>query len=133
MDRAAGSGTMLEVGGAITATGNITAFYSSDERLKENITPIENALDKIDKIEGVEFDWTDEFIDRESGGKGEDNFHFRKHDVGVIAQEIQSVLPEVVAERPDGYLAVRYERIVPLLIQSIKELKKEIEDLKKNK
>jgi len=133
MDRAAGSGTMLEVGGAITATGNITAYSSSDKRLKENITPIENALDKIDKIDGVEFDWTDEFIDKESGGKGEDDFHFRKHDVGVIAQEIQSVLPEVVAKRPDGYLAVRYEKIVPLLIQSIKELKTQIEELKKNR
>ena len=132
MDRA-GSGTMLEVGGAITATGNITAYYSSDERLKENIIPIENALDKIDKINGVEFDWTDEFIDNESGGNGEDDFHFRKHDVGVIAQQIQSILPEVVAERHDGYLAVRYEKIVPLLIQAIKELKEEIKELKKNK
>ena len=90
-------------------------------------------MDKIDKIDGVEFDWTDEFIDKESGGKGEDDFHFRKHDVGVIAQEIQSVLPEVVAKRPDGYLAVRYEKIVPLLIQSIKELKTQIEELKKNR
>lgn len=133
MDRNAGAGVMLEVGGSITATGNITAYSSSDKRLKENIIPIENALEKIEKIDGVEFDWTDDFINKESGGKGEDNFHFRKHDVGVIAQEIQSVLPEVVAEREDGYLAVRYEKIVPLLIQSIKELKKEIEELKKDK
>lgn len=132
MDRA-GSAAMLQVGGAITATGNITAYSSSDKRLKQNIIPIENALDKIEKIKGVEFDWTDEFIDKESGGKGVDEFHFRKHDVGVIAQEIQTILPEVVAKRPDGYLAVRYEKIVPLLIEAIKELKKEIEELKNNK
>ena len=133
MDRAAGSGTMLEVGGSITATGNITAYSSSDKRLKENIVPIGDALEKLNKINGVEFDWTDEFIETESGGKGEDDFHFKKHDVGVIAQEIQLVLPEVVAERPDGYLAVKYEKVVPLLIEAIKELKKEIEQLKKDK
>ena len=133
MDRAAGSGTMLEVGGSITATGNITAFLSSDERLKENIIPISNALDKLDKIEGVEFDWTDEFIETESGGKGVDGFHFRKHDVGIIAQQIKEVLPEVVAERPDGYLAVKYDKIIPLLIQCIKELKEEVIELKRGK
>ena len=133
MDRNAGTGTMLEVGGAITATGNITAFYTSDKRLKENIIPIENALDKIDKINGVEFDWTDEFIDIESGGKGEDGFFFRKHDIGIIAQEINEVLPEAVGTRDDGYMAVRYEKVVPLLIQAIKELKTEIKELKENR
>jgi hypothetical protein len=133
MDRNAGTGTMLEVGGAITATGNITAFYTSDKRLKENIIPIENALDKIDKINGVEFDWTDKFIDVESGGKGEDGFFFRKHDIGIIAQEINEVLPEAVGTRDDGYMAVRYEKVVPLLIQAIKELKTEIKELKENR
>jgi hypothetical protein len=125
------NGAMLRVGGDITATGNITAYFSSDKRLKENIKPIENALDKIEKINGVEFDWKDSFIE-EAGG--EDGYFIRKHDVGVIAQEINEVLPEVVAERKEtGMLAVKYDRIVPLLIQSIKELKKEIEELKQNK
>jgi hypothetical protein len=129
MDRTT-SGTMLEVGGAITATGNITAYYSSDERLKENIVPIDSALDKIDKINGVYFDWTDEYIQKETGGKGNDLI--KKHDVGVIAQEIENVLPEVVVTRTDGYKAIRYEKLVALLIQSVKELKKEI-DILKNK
>ena len=125
--------TFVIIGGGLTATGNITAFASSDKRLKENIIPIDNALDKIEKLDGVEFDWTDEYIQRESNGKGEDNYFFRKHDVGLIAQQVESVLPEVVATRDDGYLAIKYEKIVPLLVECIKELKKEINELKENK
>ena len=108
------------VTGEIRATNNITAYYSSDLALKENISPISNALEKIDKISGVSFDWSDDFV-KDHGG--EDGYFVRKKDVGVIAQEIQKVLPEVVAERPDGTLAVKYDRIIPLLIQAIKELK----------
>jgi len=114
--------------GEIRATNNITAFYSSDKRLKNNIQPISDALQKIDSISGVSFDWDEEYI--KSHG-GEDDYFLQKHDIGVIAQEIQSVLPEVVREREDGYLAVKYEGIVPLLVQAIKELKKEVEELKK--
>jgi hypothetical protein len=125
--------TFVIIGGGLTATGNITAFASSDKRLKENIIPIDNALDKIEKLDGVEFDWTDEYIQRESNGKGEDNYFFRKHDVGLIAQQVESILPEVVATRDDGYLAIKYEKIVPLLVECIKELKKEINELKENK
>ena len=116
--------------GEIRATGNITAYYSSDARLKENVQPIPDALDSIDKINGVTFDWTADFL-KDQGE--EDGYFVRKHDVGVIAQEIQAVLPEAVAEREDGYLAVKYDRIVPLLIQAIKELKAEVETLKGNK
>jgi len=106
--------------GEIRATDNITAYYSSDIAFKENISPIENALEKLDKISGVTFDWTDDFV-KDRGG--EDGYFVRKKDVGVIAQELQKVLPEVVAERTDGTLAVKYDRIIPLLIQAIKELK----------
>jgi hypothetical protein len=123
----------VEIGGGLTATGNITAYLSSDKRLKENIIPIGNALEKIEKLDGVEFDWTDEYIQRESNGKGEDDYFFRKHDVGLIAQQVESILPEVVATRDDGYLAIKYEKIVPLLVECIKELKKEINELKENK
>ena len=102
--------------GEIRATNNITAFYSSDKRLKENIVNIPNALDKVMDINGVEFDWSANYI-KEHGG--EDELFNRKHQVGVIAQEVEKVLPEVVADRPDGYKAVRYEQLVPLLILSL--------------
>ena len=113
--------------GEIRATNNITGYYSSDKRLKENVHTIRNALDKVDQIRGVSFEWTDDYI--ESHG-GLDDYFVRKNDIGVIAQEIEVVLPEIVATREDGYKAVRYEMIVPLLIQAIKELKEEIAILK---
>ena len=111
----------------VRAQGDITAFHSSDRRLKENITPITDALEKVSKINGVEFDWTDEHIEKRGG---EDGYFVRKHDVGVIAQEVQEVLPEVVREREDNTLAVDYERMVALLIEAVKDLKKEVEELK---
>ena len=98
--------------GFLSAYGDVIAYTSSDERLKENVTPIASALDKIDKITGVSFDWNTDLQDTYSG-----------HDVGVLAQEIEAVLPEAVVTRSDGYKAVRYEKIIPLLLQAIKELK----------
>ena len=99
------------------------AFYSSDKRLKNNIKTIESPLEKLDKINGVEFDWIPKEGIHENEG----------HDVGVIAQEVEKVIPEIVQTRDNGYKAVKYEKIVPLLIESIKELKAEIEELKKSK
>jgi hypothetical protein len=116
--------------GEIRATNNITAYYSSDKNLKENILPIKNALNKVDNINGVEFDWKDSYIEQRGG---EDGIFVRKHDVGVIAQELEQVLPEVVVTRDDGYKAVNYEKVVALLIQAIKELKEEVDSLKANK
>ena len=106
--------------GEIRATNNVTAFYTSDKNLKENIVTIANALQKIDQIRGVTFDWKDEVIKRRGGVDG---FFVRKKDIGVIAQEIEAVVPEAVATNPEGNKAVRYELLIPLLIQSIKELK----------
>ena len=70
--------------------------------------------------------WNEEYLK----DKDVDGYFVRETEVGVIAQEIQEVLPEVVKERDNGYLAVDYEKIVPLLIESIKELKQEIDDIK---
>ena len=120
--------------GNITATGNITA-YASDRRLKTNITPISNALDKVMKIRGVEFDWVDNIV--ELGFQPQS-----MHETGVIAQEIQAVISDAVRVAPfnkmatdisgvdNEYLTVDKEKIVPLLIEAIKELKAEIEMLK---
>lgn len=113
--------------GEIRATNEVTAYYSSDVRLKENITTIENALDKIKSLRGVMFDWKDEVI--ESRG-GEDGFFVRRHDTGIIAQEVESVLPEIVANRDDGYKAVKYEKLAGLIIQAINELAIEVEAIK---
>jgi len=112
------TGTLLTTG-AINSQGDITAFYSSDERLKTNIKSITSALDKIDSINGVEYDWNTTLQSDHIG-----------HDVGVIAQEIEQVLPEAVVTRDSGYKAVNYDKVIPLLLQAIKELKEEVRSLK---
>jgi hypothetical protein len=116
-------GSTLAVTGAITATGDITAFFTSDRNLKQNIVNIENSLDKVSKLNGVYYNWTKEALEK--------NTHLvDQKEVGVIAQDVEAVLPELVATREDGSKAVRYERLCAVLIESIKELKKEIDTLK---
>ena len=102
--------------GALTVTGDITAFYTSDQRFKDNITPIEDPLAKVLSISGNTYTWN-----AESGKEG--------NDVGVIAQEVLEVLPEAVTTRDNGYLAVDYQRIVPLLVEAIKELSDKVSAL----
>jgi surfactin synthase thioesterase subunit len=118
------NGSTLAVTGAITATGDITAFFVSDRNLKQNIVNIENSLDKVSKLNGVYYNWTKEALEKHKHLVDE-------KEVGVIAQDVEAVLPELVATREDGTKAVRYERLCAVLIESIKELKKEIEELKK--
>jgi len=122
--------------GNLQNTGDVIA-YASDGRLKNNIVEIPNALSKIKAIRGVYYDW-----DLESCN--ELNFYPEKSDVGVIAQEIQEVLPEAVKFAPfdrdpikcegsvsgENYLTVQYEKLVPLLIEGIKEQQVQIEELK---
>ncbi len=120
-------GVALDVVGAIRATGDVTAYHSSDIGLKENIETIPNALTKIDSLNGVCFDWTDEHINSNGGPH---DYFMQKRDVGIIAQELKEVLPEAVRERENGNLAVKYDGIIPLLIQAVKELKQEVEILK---
>jgi hypothetical protein len=116
-------GSTLAVTGAITATGDITAFFTSDRNLKQNIVNIENSLDKVSKLNGVYYNWTKEALEKHKHLVDE-------KEVGVIAQDVEAVLPELVATREDGSKAVRYERLCAVLIESIKELKKEIDTLK---
>ena len=87
--------------------------------MKNDIQPIENSLEKINKISGNSFVWDEE---KQNTYKGK--------DYGVIAQEIEEILPELVNTREDGYKAVKYDRIVSLLIEGIKELSNEVNDLK---
>ena len=102
--------------GILSVTDDITAFWTSDERLKDNIIPINNPLEKIISISGNTFDWNEK-----SNKEG--------HDVGLIAQEIREALPEAVIERDNGYLAVDYHKVVPLLVEAIKELSDKVEVL----
>jgi hypothetical protein len=118
--RGASTTAGITVNGALNATGDVIAYSTSDIRFKTNITPISGALDKINQIGGYEFDWI----------PNQEHHEFKGHDVGVIAQEIEKVLPEVVKERDNGYKAVKYEKIVPLLIEAIKEQQKQIDELK---
>ena len=106
--------------GRIDAANDIVAFSSSDIRFKENITPIENALDKISKISGNTYDWKAE-NKAEHGYEG--------NDVGVIAQEIEAVLPQLVQTRESGFKAVKYDKLVALLIEGIKEQQTQIHSL----
>lgn len=101
-----GPGT-IDIG--VDATG-LVVNQASDIRLKENIVAIDNALEKVLKLNGVSFNW----VDRVRGGE--------QKKIGLIAQEVRKVLPELVGETPDGYLTVNYKDIPALLIEAIKEL-----------
>ena len=125
--RVNGAGTMYTVGDVIA--------YASDKRLKENIKPIPNAIEKVKSLSGVTFDWNEK--SKEAGFIPSR----QKDDVGVLAQEVQSVLPQAIDNAPfdwqdgksksgENYLTVKYEKIVPLLIEAIKEQQKQIDELK---
>ena len=107
--------------GKIASQNDIIAFVSSDKRLKTNIKQVENPLDKLSKISGVSFEWKD----------GYDKRIQNKTNLGVIAQEVQKVIPEIVKERDNGMLAVKYDQLVPVLIEAVKDQQKQIDELKK--
>ena len=102
---------------------DIVAYSStlSDEKLKDNIVGLENALDKVTKLRGVEYDWN------KGSREGQ-------HDIGFIAQEVEKILPEIVREKQwmdnQTYKTVDYEKVVAVLVEAIKELKAEIDELK---
>ena len=133
--------TSVDITGAMLATGEVTA-YSSDERLKTNISPIENAIDKVKRLNGVHYDWIDEVEEMGFSPR------LKHNDAGVIAQDVQKVLPQAVDYAPfdrlydeetgadigsksgENYLTVKYEKMVPLLIEAIKEQQDQIDELK---
>ena len=110
----------LNSSGTFTVSGDIIAYGSpSDISLKENIKPIENALDKVEKLQGVTFDWKE---------KQEDILNI-KEDIGFIAQDVQKVLPELVRENENGKLSLRHQGVIPVLLEAIKELSDRIKVL----
>jgi hypothetical protein len=107
--------------GEIRATNNVTAYYS-DDRLKTKLGNIEGALDLVGRLNGFYY---------EANQTAVDLGYEVKREVGVSAQEVEAIMPEIVAPAPidDRYLTVRYERLAPLLIEAIKELKDKVESL----
>jgi hypothetical protein len=94
---------------------------SSDLTLKKNITPIASALSKVLQLNGVEFD----FI------SGNDTGYLGVHQIGLIAQDVSKVIPEIVAKNNDGTLGLSYQHLVALLIEAMKEQQEQINDLKR--
>ena len=103
------------IGGALNVGGDITAFATSDEKLKENLVPIPNAVDKVGIITGYTYKWKTEGTDYASVHGTE--------DTGVIAQQIEALgLPGITTTRENGTKAISYKRLIPILIEAIKEL-----------
>ena len=103
-------------------SGNITAFSSSDERLKENIINLDGSLAKVLKLRGTRFDWK----------KGNEEVHpYEGNDIGFVAQEVKEVLPEVIGEMHGGYYGLKYEKLTPILVEAIKELSAKVDALEK--
>ncbi len=109
----------LGVEGNINAGGDITAFSSSDKRLKKYINPIQDPIGKLKRLKGVSFDWNN----RQNLYSGS--------DIGVIAQDVQKVFPSAVRKGTSGFLQVQYEKLIPVLIEAVKAQEKEIQELKK--
>ena len=123
----------------VRATNNIYA-YTSDRRLKENFRPIENAVDKVKSINGLIFDWRKDMMEKHDFTPDQE-----KDDAGLIAQEVQKVMPAAIRRAPfdhdlaapnqsksgEEFLTVQYEKMVPLLVEAIKEQQKQIDELKK--
>ena len=111
------------VTGAMYVGGEIVAYAASDIKLKENISKIDNSLEKLLKISGYQYHWNK---------IAQEMYPERTTlDVGVLAQEVKEIIPSAVVEREDGYLAVKYDKLIPLLIEAVKALKAEIEDMKR--
>jgi hypothetical protein len=118
------TGTLITTGnttvqGTLYCFNDVIAFSTSDLSLKENISQIKNPLNKISLIRGYNFNW-----------KNNDSTHLTGSDTGLIAQEIERIIPEAVITRESGIKAVNYNKVIPLLVECINTLKEEIDTLK---
>ena len=112
----------LYVEGDVAASGNIVGYYTSDKRLKDEIVEIRDGLSIINQLRAVEFDW-----------KPDNPFGYLKHhDYGLIAQEVEKVLPKVVGEMKGGYKGIQYDKFIPFLIKAVQEQQDQIEELKED-
>jgi hypothetical protein len=123
-----GSSLWTDGAGSLTATANITAYGSSstasDLRWKINIKTIEHALGKVKQLRGVMYDWNEEFLSNKPD-------HLRRSNTGLIAQEVEAVLPEVIHKDHNGMLTLSYDRMIGLVIESIKELSNQVSEIEK--
>lgn len=103
----------------IKCTGDIVAYCRSDERLKKDIGPIKNASNKLKLLNPVSFCWNDK---QET---------YEGNDIGLIAQDVRKVMPDIIDERESGFLAIEYIKLIPYLVASIKEKQKVINKLNK--
>lgn len=114
--------TASATSGEIRATNNITSYYS-DDRLKTKLGNIENALEKVSQLTGFYY---------EANQTAQDLGYEIKREVGLSAQDVEKILPEIVVPAPidEKYKTIHYEKLIPLLVESIKELKNEIDEIK---
>lgn len=103
--------------GDVVADGDITAANFSDERLKDDISLIENPLSKIMSLDAIQFNWNN----KQSTHQG--------HDIGLIAQQVEKIAPEIVQEKKSGYKGLKYEKVIPLLVGAIQEQEEKIKIL----
>ncbi len=107
-----GINTITTIDGDLYVTGNITAYFPSDVNLKSNVKPIDNSVEKVNKLKGCSFFWNEKAGESKDGQK----------DYGIIAQDVEKIFPELVVEDKNGVKKVRYEGLIPVLIEAVKEL-----------
>jgi len=114
----------LHITGDLVVTQDITAFYSSsDERLKTNIQQIENPINIVEQLNGVSFNWN------ETAKNINGAIDLNKKEIGLIAQEVEKVVPEVIKPGLENYMAINYDKLTPLLIEAVKSQQKQIDEL----
>lgn len=106
----------------LLASNDVVAFYTSDARLKQNLIPLENSLTKLDSLNAYSFTWTPPQNDSE--------FYQSGDDIGLVAQEVNDIIPQAVSLKGNGYYGIDYNRVIPFLVACIKDLKDEVESLK---
>lgn len=110
--------TYIDASNVIRSKLDVIAYYTSDRRLKDNIKPIDNALDKVLSLQGCEYDWNDK------------QDIYEGHDYSVIAQDVEAVFPELVREQSNGYKGVKIEKLIAPMIEAMRELSEEVRTLK---